>query len=297
MGRAEVIVTGLEVPEGPVLIPGDRVAFVQQVLGRVSVLDKKSGEVTTLSDAPGAPNSATWSTLDECIYVPQNGGVVDAWRSEVRATPGIERVNADGSRELVASHVDGHELLAPNDLVFGPDGRLYFTDPSEAYDPPNRKVPNHLYALGPDGKGEALIEVPPSYTNGLAFGADGRLIWVESYNATVCQLTDDRTRQVLCTLPEGHIPDGIDVAADGRIFVTTVTGRGVDVVSPDGELLDHLPLDGDALPTNCCFDGADLWVTDFGEGWSDQVPGSKKGRLWKIETDAQGRPPQPGGLR
>jgi sugar lactone lactonase YvrE len=90
------------------------------------------------------------------------------------------------------------------------------------------------------------------------------------------------------------VPDGIDVAADGRIFVATVTGGGVDVLAPDGELVDHIPLGDDTITTNCCLDGNVLWVTDFGQGWRDI--GSGKGRLWRVETDAQSRPHPVGGI-
>jgi gluconolactonase len=81
------------------------------------------------------------------------------------------------------------------------------------------------------------------------------------------------------------VPDGLAVAADGRLFVTTVTSHGVSVVSPDGELLDHLHLDDDALPTNCCFEGSALWVTDFGTGYEKT---QRRGRLWRVETDVVG---------
>ena len=98
---------------------------------------------------------------------------------------------------------------------------------------------------------------------------------------------------MLCQLPDGHRPDGFAVASDGRLFVATVISHGITVVSPDGEVLDHLMLDERALPSNCCFDGAALWVTDFGVGWQDGAP---TGRLWRVETDAVGQPLSRGSL-
>jgi gluconolactonase len=109
---------------------------------------------------------------------------------------------------------------------------------------------------------------------------------VESYTRLVCRLTDGG-REVICQLPEGHVPDGLAVAADGRLFITTVTSGGITVVSPEGEILDLIVLDPTALPTNCCFDGGVLWVTDFGRDY-EAVPAS--GRLWRVETDALGAP-------
>ena len=112
--------------------------------------------------------------------------------------------------------------------------------------------------------------------NGIAFLPVGTLCWVESYARRVCTLKGGE-RRVLCQFPAGHVPDGL--------VVTTVTSHGVSVVSPDGELLDHLHLDDDALPTNCCFEGSALWVTDFGTGYEKT---QRRGRLWRVETGVVG---------
>ena len=279
--RREVMATGLEVPEGPVALPDGRIAFVQQVLGMVSAFD--GVEVSTISVGPGAPNAVTYGP-DGFLYATQNGGVVDEWRAEVPATPSIERISLAGEITTVTRQIAGVALQAPNDLVFGPDGRLYFTDPAEPYDPSAPRATNRLFALGDDG-GEVLIELPPCYANGLAFTPDERLVWVESYSRSVCVL-DEGKRVVLCILPEGHVPDGLAIAVDGRLFIATAASHGITIVSPTGEVLDHLLLDDNAIATNCCFVGSDLWVTDFGVGFR---PGNGRGRLWRVVTDAVGQ--------
>jgi gluconolactonase len=278
---AQVMATGLEVPEGPVALPDGRIAFVQQVLGMVSAFD--GTRVSTISVGPGAPNSVTYGP-DGFLYAAQNGGVVDEWRAEISATPSIERISLAGEITTVTTVIAGVPLQAPNDLVFGPDDRLYFTDPAEPYDPTNPRATNRLFALG-DDSGEVLIELPPSYTNGLAFTPDERLVWVESYSRAVCVL-EEGGRVLLCTLPEGHVPDGLAIAADGRLFIATAGSHGITIVSPTGEVLDHLLLDDQAFATNCCFVGSDLWVTDFGVGFR---AGNGRGRLWRVETDAVGQ--------
>jgi gluconolactonase len=279
--RREIMASGLEVPEGPVPLPDGRIAFVQQVLGMVSAFDGTG--VSTISVGPGAPNAVTYGS-DGFLYAAQNGGVVDEWRAEVPATPSIERISLTGEITTVATEIAGVPLQAPNDLVFGPDGRLYFTDPSEPYDPTAPRATNRVFALGDDG-GEVLIELPPSYTNGLAFTPDKRLVWVESYSRAVCVLEEGR-RVLLCTLPDGHVPDGLTIAADGRLFIASAASHGITIVGPTGEILDHLFLDDRAFATNCCFVGSDLWVTDFGVGFR---AGNGRGRLWRVETDAVGQ--------
>jgi len=279
--KSEILATGLEVPEGPVVLSDGRIAFVEQVLGRVSVFDGRT--VDTISEGPGAPNAVTLGP-DGYLYAAQNGGVEGTWRAAIPARPSIERISLTGEIETWATTIADVDLAAPNDLVFGPDGRLYLTDPSEPYDPQRAHATNRLLALGSHG-GEVLIELPPSYINGLAFTPKGELVWVESYTRDVC-LLDEGAKRRLCALPESHIPDGLDIAADGRMYVATTFSHGITVVAPDGEIVDHIPLDESAIPTNCCFHGSDLLVTDFGVGYR---AGNARGRLWRVETDAVGR--------
>lgn len=275
MTSREIVATGLSVPEGPVVLDDGRVAFVEQFIGAVSIYDGR--EVGVLYVGAGALNSVTLGP-DGALYAAQNGGVVGAWRAPTPAIPAIERISLASERSIVTTEIAGIPLRAPNDLVFGPDGRLYLTDPGEAYDPRRPVETNRLFSW--DGStGEVIIELPPSYTNGLVFGLDDSLIWTESYHRTVCVL-DNGSRRVICELD--HVPDGLACAADGRLYVSTVDSHGVTVLAPDGEILDHLFLDDLALPTNCCFDGEVLWVTDFGVGYEH----SSTGRLWRIEIDS-----------
>lgn len=284
----EVAADGLFVPEGPVVLPDGRIAFVEQIKGRVSVYS--DGKVETLAETKGAPNAVTIGS-DGNLYAAQNGGVVGDWRSSDPTAPGIQKIGLDGTVTTVATSVGGLKTLAPNDLAFGPDGRLYFTDPAHGYDPVNRGEDGRIFALDADG-GELLTKVGPSYPNGIGFKTDGQLVWVESYERDLCTLVEGR-KKVIGRLPEDHIPDGFAAAQDGRLYITTVTSRGVTVISPDGEVLELLKLDDDALATNCCFDGSTLWVTDFGPDYEKQPDG---GRLWRIATDAVGAPLYPGSL-
>lgn len=287
MTRAEVVATGLGVPEGPFVHADGSVTFTEQVRGRISRWDGDGGaEVVAVTG--GAPNSHV-AGPGGTLYACQNGGVVGAWRSSRPLTPGIQVVGADGSVRDLATSVGGAPLLAPNDLVLTPAGELLFTDPGHPFDPVARGTAGRLVRLpaAGDGDGAVLLDVGPSYCNGLAVEDDGTLVWVESYGRHVCRLVDG-ARVEVCTLPAGHVPDGLAVATDGRLFVATCGSHGVTVVAPDGEVLELLRLDGDANATNCCFDadGA-LWVTDFGMDWETR---EGAGRLWRVETDAVGLP-------
>jgi len=59
--------------------------------------------------------------------------------------PPIPKAWPDGRVETVVTAVDGIPLQAPNDLTFGPGGRLYFTDPADYL--PNDRGPGRVFAL------------------------------------------------------------------------------------------------------------------------------------------------------
>lgn len=288
MAQADVVIEGLSFPEGPVVMPEGHIVVCEECAGQLTVFDGQRSEV--LAKTGGSPNGATLGA-DNQLYVAQNGGVVGPWRAEHRIRPSIQRVSLDGQVEEVCLAVRGQALLAPNDLCFGPDGRLYFTDPAHAYDPENRLEDGRIYAVG-GAQDEEVVRRAPVYTNGVGFLADGRMIWVESYERHVCVFEAGETR-VLCQLPELHGPDGFAVAEDGRIFIASTASHGITVIDGEGNYLGLIKLDDRAVPTNCAFDGSVLWVTDVGVGWPTDLTA---GRLWRVETDATGLAMHTGSL-
>ena len=42
----------------------------------------------------------------------------------------IIRVTQDGKYTVLADHFEGNKFNSPNDVVIGPDGAIYFTDPT-----------------------------------------------------------------------------------------------------------------------------------------------------------------------
>jgi sugar lactone lactonase YvrE len=97
---------------------------------------------------------------------------------------------------------------------------------------------------------------------------------------------------MFCQLPDSHVPDGMAFAADGRLFVATTISQGVTIISPDGAVLEEIRLG--EYPTNCAFDGADLYVTATREAEIDAA--QRTGTFWRVETDATGLELIPGRL-
>ena len=244
------------------------------------------------ADCGGGPNACMLGA-DGAVYITQNGGTVGAWRAAVMNRPGIQKAWPDGRVEYVATEVDGITLQAPNDLTFGPDGRLYFTDPADYL--PNDRKPGRVFVLDPDGTGECLAELPDAYPNGIVAEPDGSIVWVESYDRGVYRKRPGRPFEQIHQLPEGHIPDGLKVAANGDLWITTFMSGGVDIIRPDGTPIDFLETGG--VPLNCVFAGTDLVITDFGDVTEVTAAAPMDGRLWRVAVGTAGMPLFRGAIR
>jgi gluconolactonase len=229
------------------------------------------------------------------MYVCQNGGTTGPWRAEEMVTPSIQRIGREGGlAEVIATELDGRRLNGPNDLVFGPDGRLYFTDPGTYR--PDDPEPSYLFVLEPDGSGRLLAELdPPTFPNGIAVEADGSVVWAESYTGMVrrLRLAGGRIEDVARLPGERPIADGMAVGADGLLYVTTVNGGGIDVIRPDGAFDRHIA--AGSIPTNCVFDGRDLIMTDAGVV-ADSAAASYGGQLWRLPIGVEGLPTWQGAI-
>jgi gluconolactonase len=284
--NARLLASDLGFPEGPVVMPDGRIVFCDGNIGELLVWNGDS--VGSFARTGGSPWGAVLGS-DGAVYVTQGGNVPGSGES---AVSGIQRVRPDGSVELLCSEVDGRTLYGPNDLAFGPDGRLWFTDSGSEEDYRfDVRSPGRLFAF--DGReGEMVRELPNVYPNGIAFDSAGRLYWTESMAHRICRL-DEGEATVWCQLSDDYVPDGMAFARDGRAFVATTISLGVSIVSPDGELVDHIELGEHA--TNCAFAGSTLYVT--ATKVAEIEASQRTGTFWAVETDADGPLPLlPGAL-
>jgi gluconolactonase len=284
--EAVLLASELGFPEGPVVMPDGSVVLCDGNTGEL--LHWRDGEVDVYAETGGSPWGAVLGSED-AIYVTQGGNVPGS--GDTSAICGIQVVRLDRSVELISSEIGGHTLAGPNDLAFGPDGRLYFTDSGTEEDPRvETPSPGRLFVLGPSG-GEFLMERPELYPNGIAFDADGSLYWTESRGHRICRLEGGQPA-VFSQLTDNHVPDGMAFAEDGRLFVCTTISGGVTVVSPAGEILDEIHLGEHA--TNCAFGGSTLYVT--ATKVADLDAHQRTGTFWRVETDATGLALLPGQL-
>jgi gluconolactonase len=277
--QGTLLASNIGFAEGPAVMPDGAVVFC----------DGNTGELLRWHDSGlerfAVTGGSPWGLAlgsDGAVYVTQGGNVPGSGDSS--AVCGIQRVDADGRVELLSSEVDGHTLAAPNDLAFGPDGRLWFADSGTEQDPRvDVPAPGRLFALDASEDGEMLAERPEVYPNGIAFDGAGRLYWTESLAHRVCRWDGGRAT-VFAQLSDGQRPDGMAFAEDGRLFVCTTISDGVTVLSGDGEVVDEIDLGEHA--TNCAFAGSTLYVT--ATSGPDLAADDRGGSFWGVETDAVG---------
>jgi gluconolactonase len=254
----DIMAEGLGFTEGPVCLPDDRVALASISHGCVYIVDPRDGAVERI-DTGGGPNGLACSA-DGTIYVAQNGG---AWGASGPAEPGVQ-VISNGRVEYL---VDG--LGAPNDLTFGPDGRLWITDTRAEIDisNPDAGPPGHVYATDVDsGDTQQVIDDGPVFINGLGFDRNGSKLLVTATLSSQLLSYDARAfgpPEVVHTFADGW-PDGMAVSAGGDYWVALTAADRIDVVDAWGRCLGQAALPTGSLPTNVCIGGrrgAELFVT------------------------------------
>jgi gluconolactonase len=264
----EILAKELAFPEGPIALGSGEVVFTQirgQCLSRY-----RAGQVTTIAHTGGGANGAARGA-DGAFYVANNGGLSMGPHGQWRATPEIpgciQRVTPDGEIAAIVTDMPGAPPHRPNDLCFGPDGKLYFTDPHNWEDLANLR-PGRVNRVGADGQVEQLAELA-QFPNGIGFGLDGRLYVAESVSQRVWAYawTPDGLgpAELFCKLPVGY-PDGFCFAANGDLIVCGSLGDTVCIFDAEGRLKQQVDAPRGAEPTNCCIADGRLYVTLSGAG-------------------------------
>src|SRR5213078_2858628 len=149
--KRTVLATGLQFPEGPVWLGTRRVAFTE-IRGQCVSL-WHDGTLARVARTGGGANGLSlghdgrWTAPD--------------------AIPGrIQRVTLAGEVSDVAVRLPGAPPNRPNDLCFGPDGLLYYTDPHNWEDLANLGV-GRVGRTTLDGRVELVAEIP-AFPNGIA---------------------------------------------------------------------------------------------------------------------------------
>lgn len=262
-----VLAEGLAFPEGPVWLGPERVACTE-IRGQCLTL-WDHGRTRKIARTGGGANGATLGP-DGALYVANNGGVwITPEGVGLAAEPltgRIQRVTLDGDVRDVATALPGKPPNRPNDLCFGPDGLLYFTDPHNWDEGLAKLGVGRVARTTLDGRVELLADVP-FFPNGIAFGPDDRLYVAQSVTQTILVMdpTPGATFAPFAKLPRGY-PDGFCFDAGGRIWAAGSLGDVIVVLTPTGDVAEVIETGKDTEPTNCCLGDGRLYVTCSGTG-------------------------------
>ncbi len=176
-----------------------------------------------------------------------------------------------GARTQLADGAAGAPFRGLNDLVFGDDGDLYFTDPGESgLERPDGRV----FRLNAGGGIDLLYDGLP-YPNGLVLTPRQDVLYVgvsRSLQVLRLPLRDGRVVKagVFLQLSGGlGGPDGMAVDAEGGVLVVHAGFGTVWHVSAIGEPLARIRSCAGIRTTNVAYGGVDLrslYVTEAEEG-------------------------------
>jgi gluconolactonase len=252
--------TGLRFSEG-VNFDRDGTLYCVDYFGGSVCRMPPGGELRPWVHTGGQPNGSRFGPDGDLF-------VADAGRKVI-----LRLTTATGAETVYADQCEEEPFRGPNDLCFGPDGTLYFTDPDGS------SLGNPIgavYAVAPNGAVSRIV-TGLAFPNGVMVTPDGATLIVgDTFTGKLHRHGLDQARRYqelapLATLhPHGEGeneagPDGFAFGADGNLYAAHYGSGFVQVVSPNGELVASLPAGGRG-PTNVAFWQDSLYVTEGDSG-------------------------------
>ena len=302
----KVIAEDLWFPEGPVWV-GDGSLLVVEIRRRTLTRIWLDGRNEIVANLGGGPNGAALG-LDGYCHVANAGPYAFAQRADGHwvstgtpddyVTGSIQRVDIEtGKFEVLYDKVGEDRIRGPNDIVCDADGGFWFTNPGKTR---QRDWDRGSVCYGKaDGSMVREVIFPIHKPNGVGLSPDGKTLYVAETDSARLWAWDLKGPGELArpATPSPDSPhgsrliygwptyarfDSLAVEANGNICVATLDRGGITVCSPDGGLVEFVPVAGDTHITNLCFGGTQLSKA--------YVTQSYAGRLVEIDWPRPGLP-------
>ena len=265
--KVQVIKEGFQGTEGPIGLPDGSLIFTETNASRITKIDKDNN-VSTFLESTNGSNGLAFDAKGRLI--------------SVQTTPGQTKIGAiypKGAEAVLADSFEGKSFGRPNDLTVDKKGGVYFTEPGPnaqpGAPPAAPPLPPAVYYVPAGGRAIRIadgIERP----NGILLSRDEKTLYVNNTNGEYLLAFDvrpdgtvtnrrnfaryDGVAQTATGMNSGA--DGLAIDNDGRVYVAASTG--VQVFSPEGQLLGTIPLS--RAPQNLAFAGAGKKTMIFSVG-------------------------------
>jgi gluconolactonase len=266
--KIEKVATGFIFVEGPMWKDGK--LWFSDVRGdKVRTFDPKSGKVTViLNDSGGVRNAPPTANFGSNAMITDKDGSILLTRMAIGT---IERMDDKGNLKPFLSKYEGKRLNSPNDLVYGPDDALWFTDPSFGLpkmdaDPKKELKFNAVWRYAGGKLTPAITDM--SQPNGIAFSPDGKTLYVSNSAPQMYVRAYDvgangklSNPRMLIQSPGSadDVPDGMKVDSAGNIW-TTGPG-GIRIISPAGKVLGQIKIPEVVANIGFAEDGKTVYLT------------------------------------
>ena len=257
---------GLSVPEGPVVLKDGSWLVVEMApeCGCITHITG-NGKKKRVVAKTGRPNG---------LAIDENENI---WCAE-SLSPSLLKITLDGKVEKILTSCEEEQFLFPNDLAFGPDGKLYLTDSGilfEEFAPGGKVRPDYdqvlidgrVYRIDVLSREIEKLDTGIQFTNGIAFGPSDDLYVNETITGNIFRYKSGygkngngkigpRTLFGNVIAPDAPAgikgPDGMKFGQDGNLYVTVFAQGDVTVLDADGKVLQRIKTDG-IFPTNLAF--------------------------------------------
>jgi len=257
--KVEKLAGGFSFTEGPTADAQGNVYFVDITNSRIHKWSL-DGKLSTFRENT---NGANGEDIDDKgnLYVCEGGG------------RRITRIDTNGKATVLCDNYKSKKLNSPNDLWRDKKGGIYFTDPG--YKKGESELDgSYVFYLPADAKEPIIVVADMTGPNGIVGTKDGSLLYVADYSGRktwVYKIKDDGTLyDKKLFVPVGA--DGIELDELGNLYLTDLSGKGVNIVSPEGKKIGYISVPNST--SNLCFGGKNgktLFITARDSFYSIQM--------------------------